>query len=171
MANPTPRWGAAVVDLDEPSLPALKARFLVDHTPTRGRVLEIGSGGGKMLRTLARHRPELELHGCDVRLPADPPDVYHFHPIERDLPFPDGSLDLVLVVDVLEHVDDPRHLLAEAARVLSPGGRLLAFVPIEGEALSFYELFRRLLGRDTYVVTKEHVQAFTHEQARSLLGE
>jgi hypothetical protein len=62
-------------------------------------------------------------------------------------------------------------VIAEAARVLRPGGHLIAFVPIEGEPVSFYELFRRVLGRDTYVVTKEHIQAFTHRQVRSLVEE
>jgi SAM-dependent methyltransferase len=165
-------WGEEAVDLVEPSLPALKARFLVDHVPSTGRALEIGSGNGKILRTLAYHRPGLELHGCDVRDPTKPPDVYAFQRIVgHDLPFDAGSFDVVLVVDVLEHVADPRHLLTEASRVLRPGGRMVAFVPIEGERMSFYELFRRVFGSDTYRVTKEHIQAFTHREARSMIEE
>lgn len=167
----TAHWGAEAVDLQEASLPALKARFIVDRMPVVGRVLEIGSGDGKILRTLARHRPKLELSGCDVREPTQPPDVYAFRRMARDLPFEDRSLDAVLVVDVLEHLPDPRHMIAEAARVLRPGGHFIAFIPIEGEPLSFYELFRRLFGRDTYALTKEHIQAFTHRQARSLVQE
>ena len=34
------------------------------------RVLEVGCGGGKMLRTIAEHRPGVALFGCDVREPA-----------------------------------------------------------------------------------------------------
>jgi SAM-dependent methyltransferase len=167
----TAHWGAEAVDLDEASLPSLKARFVVDRIITTGSVLEIGCGDGKVLRTLARHRPGLELNGCDVRESTQPPDVYAFRRMDRNLPFESGSLDAVLIVDVLEHVPDPRHLIAEAARVLGPGGQLIAFIPIEGERISFYELFRRLLGRDTYAITKEHVQAFTHNEARSLVAE
>jgi SAM-dependent methyltransferase len=171
VANATAHWGAEVVELEERSLPSLKARFVIERLPTTGRLLEIGCGDGKILRTVRAHKPDLELHGCDVREPSHAADVYAFRRMERDLPFEDQSLDVVLVVDVLEHVPDPRHLLAEAARVLRPGGRLLAFVPVEGEALSFYELFRRLLGRDTYELTKEHIQSFTHVEARALIAQ
>lgn len=41
------------------------------------------------------------------------------------VPAPDGSFDLVLSTQVLEHVRDPGLHLAEAHRVLRPGGRLL----------------------------------------------
>ena len=45
------------------------------------------------------------------------------------LPLPDDSLDLVTALDVLEHIEDDRGALAEIARVLRPGGTLLATVP------------------------------------------
>jgi SAM-dependent methyltransferase len=162
-------WGADAVDLRETSLPGLKARFAVERAPACGRVLEIGCGDGKILRTLARHKRGLELYGCDVREPTRRADVFEFQRMDRNVPFASASMDAVLVFDVLEHVPEPLHLIAEAARVLRAEGRLIAFVPVEGETRSFYELFRRLLGRDTYVVTKEHIQAFTHRAARSII--
>jgi SAM-dependent methyltransferase len=164
-------WGTDAVDLNERSLPSLKARFLVDHVPDRGRLLEIGCGGGKLLRTLKQHRPRLELFGCDVRVPPTPPQGFAFRRIDQEgaLPFDDGSLDIVVVFDVLEHVPDPARTLAEAARVLGHGGRLVAFVPIEGERFSAYTLFRAALGAQTYADTKEHVQAFTHAGLRALV--
>jgi len=45
------------------------------------------------------------------------------------LPLPDDSLDLVTALDVLEHIEDDRAAFAEIARVLRPGGTLLATVP------------------------------------------
>jgi SAM-dependent methyltransferase len=42
---------------------------------------------------------------------------------------PTGSLDLVLCVSVLEHLDDPEGALAEFRRLLAPGGRCLLNVP------------------------------------------
>ncbi len=45
------------------------------------------------------------------------------------LPFDEASLDLVVVVDLLEHLHDDRALLAEIARVLRPGGRAVLNVP------------------------------------------
>lgn len=45
------------------------------------------------------------------------------------LPFAAGSFDTVLLADVLEHLAEPTRLLAELARVLAPGGKLLVMVP------------------------------------------
>jgi SAM-dependent methyltransferase len=165
----TAHWGSAPVNPDEHSLPALKVRFVLRRLPDRGKLLEIGSGDGKILRTIARHKPELELHGCDVRVVEA--DCYTYHRMTPDIDLPDGSMDVVLIVDVLEHVPDARRILAEAARVLRPGGRFMGFIPVEGERVSFYEIFRRVFGQDVYAVTKEHVLAFTHEQVRALLSE
>lgn len=45
------------------------------------------------------------------------------------LPFHDAAFDLVIVVDLLEHLEDDRGLLAEIARCLRPGGRAVVNVP------------------------------------------
>jgi SAM-dependent methyltransferase len=45
------------------------------------------------------------------------------------LPFPEGAFDVVLLHEVLEHVHDDRQAVREAWRVLSPGGRIVIFVP------------------------------------------
>lgn len=45
------------------------------------------------------------------------------------LPFPDNSFNRVIAAEVLEHLDDDKGALAEAARVLAPGGLLAVTVP------------------------------------------
>lgn len=45
------------------------------------------------------------------------------------LPFPDGTFDLVTSLDVIEHVEDDGAALEEMRRVLKPGGLLLLTVP------------------------------------------
>jgi SAM-dependent methyltransferase len=47
------------------------------------------------------------------------------------LPFPDGSFDTVLNVQVLEHTPRPGRLVAEMARVLAPGGTLILMAPFQ----------------------------------------
>jgi SAM-dependent methyltransferase len=49
------------------------------------------------------------------------------------LPFPVGVFDAALNIVTLEHVQYPREVIAELARVLVPGGRLLLVVPLEWE--------------------------------------
>src|SRR5690606_36870284 len=46
-----------------------------------------------------------------------------------NLSFPDGELDLIISNDVFEHVPNPPRAFAECARVLKPGGPLLATIP------------------------------------------
>ncbi len=45
------------------------------------------------------------------------------------MPFDDGSFDLLLATDVIEHLDDDVAALAELRRVAAPGARLLVTVP------------------------------------------
>jgi SAM-dependent methyltransferase len=57
--------------------------------------------------------------------------------------FAAAALDLVLCLDVLEHVDDVDRALSELARVLRPGGALVATVPFDETAAEDRRLARR----------------------------
>lgn len=70
----------------------------------------------------------------DVALADDLKNDARVQAIEGRLPdvlemLPSASLDVVMVVSVLEHVEDPRRLLTEARRLLAPGGVALINVP------------------------------------------
>ena len=95
------------------------------------RILDLGCGTGTMLEHLRRFG---EVDGVD----ADEQAVRYCHSrghtgvqlLESDaLPFPDDSFDLLTALDVLEHIEDDRRTLEEVARILRPGGTLLATVP------------------------------------------
>ena len=45
------------------------------------------------------------------------------------LPFADGTFDVVIAAEILEHIPDDRTAIAEAVRVLRPGGRIAVTVP------------------------------------------
>jgi SAM-dependent methyltransferase len=49
--------------------------------------------------------------------------------VGEGLPFADGSFDVILLHEVLEHVRDDRRTAREISRVLAPGGRAIIFVP------------------------------------------
>jgi SAM-dependent methyltransferase len=63
----------------------------------------------------------------------------------EDLPFQDGSFDLVLCLDYLEHIEGDDRTLAEISRVLRAGGEFLAVTPHTGRFFLLHKL-RSALG-------------------------
>lgn len=108
----------------------LRMMFVGDMVP--GKLLEVGSGSGRFLHRM--HKAGWQVQGTDfdpavaerVRrrygLPVDSGDL-------RDLHYPVGTFDAVVLSQVLEHVHDPLALLKECVRVLRDGGRLALTTP------------------------------------------
>ncbi|QDV34208.1 class I SAM-dependent methyltransferase [Tautonia plasticadhaerens] len=98
--------------------------------PIDGRlVLDLGCGKGRFASKLARRGARvvgLDVSGAMLRAARDSGLPVALGSIRR-LPIPDGGIDAVLFVEVLEHVSpgDLPVVLAEAARVLRPGGRVV----------------------------------------------
>jgi 2-polyprenyl-6-hydroxyphenyl methylase / 3-demethylubiquinone-9 3-methyltransferase len=101
--------------------------------PAALRALDVGCGGGLLAEEFARLGCQVvgvdpseqsltaaRKHAADQGLTIE----YQCAPGEA-LPFAGASFDVVYCCDVLEHVDDPRRVIAESARVLKPGGTYL----------------------------------------------
>ena len=109
----------------------LLERLEREGVPFGARVLDIGCGGGLISNPLAaagfrvkgvdRSAPSLE--AALSRAPAGGEARYAVADA-LSLPEPDGSYDAALMMDLLEHLDEPARAVAEAARVLKPGGLL-----------------------------------------------
>ena len=167
------QFASEVVDITAHDLPGLKAAFIVRRIADGSAVLDVGCGGGKMLRTINQHHHGLALLGCDVKEPTDVNGEFMFTALEAStagLPYEDSSVDVALLVDVLEHVEHPERTVSEIARILRPEGRLLAFVPMEGEPISWFSAFRAVFGSDLYVRTKDHINSFTHDEVERMLA-
>ena len=63
----------------------------------------------------------------------------------EELPYPRGAFDAALALNVIDHVEDPARCLAEAARVLRPGGLLLLSCNVYSGAWLFLRSARVLL--------------------------
>jgi 2-polyprenyl-6-hydroxyphenyl methylase / 3-demethylubiquinone-9 3-methyltransferase len=92
------------------------------------KVLDIGCGGGFLSNYLAESG--LTVTGLDVAAGSLTIAQRHdttgrAHYVRGDayrLPYADGAFQVACAMDVLEHVDEPGRALAEASRILQPGG-------------------------------------------------
>ena len=107
------RWG--------PELRWLRNRL--STLPTDALVVDVGCGAAENEKGVVR----LDLSpGPEVDVAGD----------ALNLPFLDASVDAVLAIRVIEHVKDPVRVVAEADRILRPGGLVVAVVP-------FFEPYHR----------------------------
>jgi len=120
-----------------------------------GDLLDVGTGTGRMLEVLApRFR---QAHGIDLsremlavaranleRANLDNCSIRHADMYR--LPFGEASFDAVTIHQVLHYAEEPAEAIAEAARVLRPGGVLLVvdFAPHDLENLRSEHAHRRL---------------------------
>ena len=97
-----------------------------------GDVLDIASGDGVLAELLAPHAHRYVCVDSSKRVVAAAAErLRKFRNVEvregdmHALPFKDGEFDLVVLMHALTYADKPAQAVAEAARVLRPGGRLL----------------------------------------------
>ncbi|HKB33964.1 MAG TPA: class I SAM-dependent methyltransferase [Candidatus Dormibacteraeota bacterium] len=140
-------WGTALLRPRPWYMNGLKLCYLLDDlSGVKGRVLDVGCGGGSVAKAVKHARPDLEVFGCDLSESAlkiagsNPGGVDFRQATAERLPFGDGELDFVWIFDVLEHVDDPETVLREVARMLKPGGGFHIVLPLEGQPRTLYQL-------------------------------
>ena len=97
-------------------------------------VLVDGCGVGIYVRALRQFTPNVV--GLDIE-PERVGQSYKNSPLVNvaageSLPYPDGSFDLVLSHEVIEHVQDDRLAISEMVRALKKGGRIILFCPNRG---------------------------------------
>jgi len=108
-------------------------RVLLDElrmAPVGRRALDVGCGGGLLAEEFARLGfavagvdPSHEsLAAARRHAAAQELEIDYRAAVGEALPFPDASFTVVYCCDVLEHVSDLSRVVAEAARVLQPGG-------------------------------------------------
>jgi SAM-dependent methyltransferase len=113
-----------------------------------GVILEVGCSGGYFLADLVAARPAAEVIGADYirgsleRLGQRLPNVPLLQFDLTRCPLPDASVDAVVVLNVLEHIERDDLAVAQIHRILRPGGVMIVEVPA-GSAL--YDAYDRHL--------------------------
>ncbi|MFN0072367.1 MAG: class I SAM-dependent methyltransferase [Chloroflexota bacterium] len=109
-----------------------RLNLIRQHVALDGRrILDVGCGIGMYVEKFRRFSSDV--YGVDV----DPEKVIQASrslpniseaPAEA-LPFEDGMFDVIMLHEVIEHVDDDRRSIEEAVRCLKPGGQVIIFAP------------------------------------------
>ncbi|MEV4312869.1 methyltransferase domain-containing protein [Actinocrispum sp. NPDC049592] len=145
--------------------------------PPGSRVLDVGAGRGAVARAA------LAL-GCKVtatdasagmveRLTADFPEISAYQRDAGSLDFPDGSFDLVTAGFVVQVLPDPDVALAEARRVLAPGGMIALSLEKQsvGRLLWLYQLASEFFGVPVPSEDDEQTGALTARKLDVLLAD
>lgn len=138
-------------------------------------VIDVGCGEGGIIAFCAQQGSEVifvdmdegKLAATEARVKQSPAHAYRAIASDCDpIPLPDGSGDVVICTEVLEHVSDPRKFLSELIRVTRPGGQLLVSVPD-----SRSELLIGVTAPDNYFEAPNHVRVFAADELKSLILE
>lgn len=141
-------------------------RFCATRKPAR--VLNLGTGEGDYDPMIAAHCQQLI--ACDInqddiayarQLNASVPNLDYRVENALDLQFDDAFFDMLISVDVMEHVGDPERMTGEMARVLKPGGLALItfpqlYFPITYDPVN-YLARKRLIAQGAYAFGHEYL--------------
>lgn len=106
-----------------------KARMMASHVDRCQSVLDVGAGSGFFSRWLLRKGRAERAICVDPGYEAEREESEEGRPIRFRQSIESSDADLVLMMDVLEHVDDDVGLLSSYAELLEPGARVLITVP------------------------------------------
>lgn len=136
--------------------------FFYDQLLKSRRLMEIGSYG-LMVHAMAELAPEavVDVSIFDAQKPKGVQDETFFGKaakaynldVERELfNCPDGSYDTIVCMEVMEHfATDPMHFLAEANRILAPGGCILITTPNIAASENIFRILWRQVPNSYYV--------------------
>jgi SAM-dependent methyltransferase len=141
------------------------------HALTPGLALDIGAAAGgntRVLQAAGWQATALEFEESGVEL-ARSRGLKVIQGDARKIPFPDDHFDLLVAYDVLEHIVEDDLVVAEIARVVRPGGRVLIAVPADPKLWSAHDVEVKHVRRYTRpeLVALFDTPAFTIDAVRS----
>jgi ubiquinone/menaquinone biosynthesis C-methylase UbiE len=130
------------------------------------RVLDLGCGAGEHSLFLMSHGFTVIPVDLEKRCNGVLPCFARADAVQ--LPFVGKSFDLVVAIDVFEHIPDIQTAFAEVKRVLKDGGRIIAFVPNDSPVPRIYSWIT--LREPTSRGDPTHVRFLNYAGWRSLLS-
>lgn len=136
-------------------------------------VLDIGCGDGTFIRFCAEFGAEVIFADIDaekiagVERSLQGSRARSIIPLVTDanpLPLPDGRVDKVVAMEVLEHVEDPAQFVLELVRIGKPGAQYLITVP---DAVA--ENVQKHLAPASYFERPNHIRVFQRDEFEKLL--
>jgi SAM-dependent methyltransferase len=133
-------------------------------------VFDVGCGDGRLLDVVKAACPTVEhLAGCEISGFAAENARSKGYDIQvgsfESLTFPPESFDLMFLIQVLEHLSDPRSSVEKVARMLRPGGRVMIETP-STNCVDFRLFKRRYWGGYHF---PRHFNLFVREHVEKLL--
>lgn len=114
------------------------------------KVLEIGAGYGQTLAYLKESGRSIKVVGVELSFQPEKKNLYDkvdqfiFGDIEKlSLTAFDGYFDLIILADVLEHLQDPLAVLKKLKPTLAKNGQIIASIPNIRSLEAFYNIFVR----------------------------
>lgn len=144
----------------------------------KGKLLDIGCGGGMLTESLPYYYPKTDIYGCDVSATAikyakkfGSGKIEYGVINKKTLPYKDNTFDICICLDVLEHVPDVNFFLKEVKRVLKKNGQFFLIVPCEGQPFTYTWLFQKIqIGQTLTYRFFGHIHPeFTHQYVIALL--
>ncbi len=139
-------------------------------------IVDVGCGAGGTLAWLKKRYPQaytvgLEGNASLAQELAVNSDEFHIVDLNGDLPNI-GSPDLLLFLDVLEHLPNPEKLLRHLAAKLAPGGTVIVSLPnIAHLSVSIPLLvWGRFNYADAGILDRTHLRFFVRESAVALMN-
>jgi len=118
------------------------------NLPTAGSLLDAGGGTGRVSAQLRPYVGNLVVTDLSPKMLGQAQEKGLRCPAAaaQELPFADESFERILVVDALHHFGDQQGAVAELARVLKPGGRLVIEEPdIQHNAVKMVALAEKMM--------------------------
>lgn len=152
-------------------------RFLKIRHDKGARVLEVGCGTGIFLRSLKHYRPDLEAFGCDISKTAidtakenKEQNIYYEVADAHVLPYEERTFDIVVMMDVLEHLELIEVVLQQVKRVLKEKGVFYLLVPCEANKFTLHWLMWKLkIGHNLKKRYAGHIQRFTRKDIHKFI--